>query len=192
MESIDDSLKSICRRVKKSLKLLHGVDTCKPVDGGINESGFKALFQGALAEDNYHVESEFKLGGQYCDLLLTRRDAPFDVAIVLDLKYCATPFIASKHFDNAQHDPQQLEALKKLNVLDICKLKMFWSKGYEAVSVKTVLVAAKVSQGEEEGRKAAVPAALKDQAPRAFDWLECFALVVSDLVVSFCSLFSLV
>jgi hypothetical protein len=143
MESIDDSLKSICRRVKKSLKLLHGVDTCKPVDGGINESGFKALFQGALAEDNYHVESEFKLGGQYCDLLLTRRDAPFDVAIVLDLKYCATPFIASKHFDNAAHDSKQLEALKKLNVLDICKLKMFWSKGYEAVSVKTVLVAAK-------------------------------------------------
>lgn len=143
MESIDDSLKSVCRRVKKSLKLLHGVDTCKPVDGGINESGFKALFQGALAEDNYHVESEFKLGNHYCDLLLTRRDAPFDVAVVVDLKYCATPFIASKHYDNAARDATQLENLKKLSVVDICKLKMFWSKGYEAVSVKTVLVAAK-------------------------------------------------
>lgn len=145
MESIEDSLKSLCRRVKKSLRLLHGADTAKPSEGGLNESGFKALFQGALAEDGFHVESEFKLGSSYCDLLLTRKDNPFDVAVVVDLKYCATPFIASKHYDRAAQDSKQFEALKQLSVLDICKLKMFWSKGYEAVSVKTVLVAAKKS-----------------------------------------------
>jgi len=143
MESVEDSLKSLCRRVKKALRLLHGSDCAKPAEGGLNESGFKALFQGALAEDGWHAESEFHLGGQYADLVLTRRDAPFDVAVVLDLKYCAAPFLASKAYADAAHDPRQLEALKRLSVLDICKLRMFWSKGYEAVSVKTVLVAAK-------------------------------------------------
>lgn len=117
MESIEDSLKSVCRRVKKSLRLLHGTDCAKPAEGGMNESGFKALFQGALSEDNYHIESEFKLGNQYCDLLLTRKENPFDVAIVIDLKYCATPFIASKHFDHAATDTKQLEALKGLSTL---------------------------------------------------------------------------